>query len=161
MIRLEGTKTADALRKAFAGESQAYNRYTYFAASAREAGVEHVADGDDRDAEPADDKEEPREQEGVEGSGGAEDALARVVDEAEAGGEAADVLEGDVGVVADLRPGDQAEGDGERGDGRGDAGCGAGPRLSGARSRGVGGGRGHWWCAAPGSGGSSPTLRLP
>ena len=44
MIGLEGTKTADALREAFAGESQAYNRYTYFAAAAREAGVEHVAD---------------------------------------------------------------------------------------------------------------------
>ena len=44
MIGLEGTKTADALRKAFAGESQACNRYTYFAAAAKEAGVEHVAD---------------------------------------------------------------------------------------------------------------------
>jgi len=35
MSKLEGTKTLENLMKAFAGESQARNRYTYFASVAR------------------------------------------------------------------------------------------------------------------------------
>lgn len=37
------TRTAGNLAKAFAGESQARNRYTYYAQVAREEGLEHVA----------------------------------------------------------------------------------------------------------------------
>lgn len=37
------TKTAGNLAKAFAGESQARNRYTYYAETARKEGLEHVA----------------------------------------------------------------------------------------------------------------------
>ena len=40
---LKDTKTAENLRKALAGESIARNKYTYFAAAAREAGNEEVA----------------------------------------------------------------------------------------------------------------------
>lgn len=43
MKDLEGTKTEKNLLKAFAGESQARNRYTYFASVARKAGFEQIA----------------------------------------------------------------------------------------------------------------------
>ena len=38
-----GTKTEKNLREAFAGESQARNKYTYFAAVAKKAGYEQIA----------------------------------------------------------------------------------------------------------------------
>ena len=40
---LKGTKTEQNLLKAFAGESQARNRYTYFASAARKEGLEQIA----------------------------------------------------------------------------------------------------------------------
>jgi rubrerythrin len=40
---LHGTETEQNLLKAFAGESQARNRYTYFAGVARKAGFEQIA----------------------------------------------------------------------------------------------------------------------
>jgi rubrerythrin len=40
---LKGTKTEQNLLKAFAGESQARNRYTYFASAARKEGMEQIA----------------------------------------------------------------------------------------------------------------------
>jgi rubrerythrin len=40
---IKGTKTEQNLLKAFAGESQARNRYTYFASVARKAGLEQIA----------------------------------------------------------------------------------------------------------------------
>jgi len=40
---LKGTKTEQNLLKAFAGESQARNRYTYFASAAKKAGYEQIA----------------------------------------------------------------------------------------------------------------------
>jgi rubrerythrin len=41
---IKGTKTEKSLMAAFAGESQARNRYTYFAGVARKAGYEQIAD---------------------------------------------------------------------------------------------------------------------
>ena len=41
---IKGTKTEQNLLKAFAGESQARNRYTYFASVARKDGLEKIAD---------------------------------------------------------------------------------------------------------------------
>jgi rubrerythrin len=41
---LKGTKTEKCLMAAFAGESQARNRYTYFAGVARKAGYEQIAE---------------------------------------------------------------------------------------------------------------------
>ena len=41
MARLKGTETEKNLLKAFAGESQARNRYTYFASAARKEGYVH------------------------------------------------------------------------------------------------------------------------
>lgn len=41
---LKGTQTEKNLLTAFAGESQARNRYTYFASAARKAGYEQIAD---------------------------------------------------------------------------------------------------------------------
>jgi len=41
---IKGTETEKNLLKAFAGESQARNRYTYFAGAARKAGLEQIAD---------------------------------------------------------------------------------------------------------------------
>ena len=38
-----GTKTEQNLRQAFAGESQARNKYTYFASVAKKAGYEQIA----------------------------------------------------------------------------------------------------------------------
>jgi rubrerythrin len=43
MKSIKGTKTEKNLLKAFAGESQARNRYTYFASVARKAGYEQIA----------------------------------------------------------------------------------------------------------------------
>ena len=40
---IHGTETEKNLLKAFAGESQARNRYTYFASAARKAGLEQIA----------------------------------------------------------------------------------------------------------------------
>ena len=40
---IKGTKTEQNLLKAFAGESQARNRYTYFASKARKEGMEQIA----------------------------------------------------------------------------------------------------------------------
>ena len=41
---LKGTKTEKNLREAFAGESQARNKYTYFASVARKEGYEQIAE---------------------------------------------------------------------------------------------------------------------
>ena len=38
-----GTKTEKNLMEAFAGESQARNKYTYFASAAKKAGYEQIA----------------------------------------------------------------------------------------------------------------------
>ncbi len=43
MSNLKGTKTEANLMAAFAGESQARNKYTYFAAKARKEGYEQIA----------------------------------------------------------------------------------------------------------------------
>jgi rubrerythrin len=43
MGKLKGTETEGNLLKAFAGESQARNRYTYFAAEARKEGLQQMA----------------------------------------------------------------------------------------------------------------------
>ncbi len=43
MAPLKGTRTEQNLLKAFAGESQARNRYTFFADKASEEGFEHIA----------------------------------------------------------------------------------------------------------------------
>ncbi|MCX5681928.1 MAG: rubrerythrin family protein, partial [Candidatus Omnitrophica bacterium] len=40
---LKGTATEQNLLKAFAGESQARNRYTYFASAAKKEGFEQIA----------------------------------------------------------------------------------------------------------------------
>ena len=42
--KLRGTKTEQILINAFAGESQARNRYTYFAKQAKEEGYEQIAE---------------------------------------------------------------------------------------------------------------------
>ena len=41
---LKGTRTEQNLLKAFAGESQARNHYTYFASQARKEGLVQIAD---------------------------------------------------------------------------------------------------------------------
>ena len=43
MRKLKGTRTEKNLLSAFAGESQARNRYTYFASAARKEGYEQIA----------------------------------------------------------------------------------------------------------------------
>jgi rubrerythrin len=43
MAELKGTKTEQNLRAAFAGESQARNKYTYFASVAKKEGYEQIA----------------------------------------------------------------------------------------------------------------------
>ena len=43
MSDLKGTKTEQNLRDAFAGESQARNKYTYFASTAKKEGYEKIA----------------------------------------------------------------------------------------------------------------------
>ncbi|MCR4771789.1 MAG: rubrerythrin family protein [Oscillospiraceae bacterium] len=43
MMELKGSKTEKNLREAFAGESQARNKYTYFASVARKEGYEQIA----------------------------------------------------------------------------------------------------------------------
>lgn len=42
-MKLEGSRTEANLRAAFAGESQARNKYTFFASEARNAGYEQIA----------------------------------------------------------------------------------------------------------------------
>lgn len=42
-MNLKGTKTEENLMKAFAGESQARNKYTYFASKAKKDGYEQIA----------------------------------------------------------------------------------------------------------------------
>ena len=44
MSKYEGTKTEANLKAAFAGESQARNKYTYFASVAKKEGYEQIAD---------------------------------------------------------------------------------------------------------------------
>lgn len=44
MAELKGSKTAENLAAAFAGESQARNKYTYYASKARKEGYEQIAD---------------------------------------------------------------------------------------------------------------------
>ena len=43
LMKLKGSQTEKNLLKAFAGESQARNRYTYFASVARKAGFEQIS----------------------------------------------------------------------------------------------------------------------
>mgnify|MGYP003379632698 CR=1 FL=1 len=43
IMDLKGTKTEKNLMEAFAGESQARNKYTYFAAKAKKEGYEQIA----------------------------------------------------------------------------------------------------------------------
>ena len=43
IMSIKGTKTEQNLLKAFAGESQARNRYTFFASKARKDGFEQIA----------------------------------------------------------------------------------------------------------------------
>ena len=43
MKDLKGTKTEQNLMTAFAGESQARNKYTYFASKAKKDGYEQIA----------------------------------------------------------------------------------------------------------------------
>ena len=43
MSKLSGTKTEKNLQEAFAGESQARNKYTYFASAAKKEGYEQIA----------------------------------------------------------------------------------------------------------------------
>ena len=43
MMELKGSKTEANLGKAFAGESQAYTKYTYFASKAKKEGYEQIA----------------------------------------------------------------------------------------------------------------------
>ena len=43
MNSIKGTRTEKNLLAAFAGESQAWNRYTYFASAAKKAGFEQIA----------------------------------------------------------------------------------------------------------------------
>ncbi|MDR3109320.1 MAG: rubrerythrin family protein [Planctomycetaceae bacterium] len=43
MTSIKGTQTEKNLLKSFAGESQARNRYTYFASQAKKDGYEHIA----------------------------------------------------------------------------------------------------------------------
>ena len=42
-MKLEGSKTLENLKTAFAGESQARNKYTYFASKAKKEGYEQIA----------------------------------------------------------------------------------------------------------------------
>ena len=43
-MELKGSKTEKNLMEAFAGESQARNKYTYYASKAKKEGYEHIAD---------------------------------------------------------------------------------------------------------------------
>ena len=44
MSKYEGTQTEKNLQAAFAGESQATNKYTYFASVAKKEGFEQIAE---------------------------------------------------------------------------------------------------------------------
>ena len=43
-MELKGTRTEQNLMAAFAGESQARNKYTYFASKAKKEGYNHIAE---------------------------------------------------------------------------------------------------------------------
>ena len=43
MKELKGTKTEQNLRDAFAGESQAFTKYSYYASKAKKDGYEQIA----------------------------------------------------------------------------------------------------------------------
>lgn len=43
-MELKGSKTEKNLMEAFAGESQARNKYTYFASAAKKEGFEQISD---------------------------------------------------------------------------------------------------------------------
>ena len=43
MIKLKGSETEKNLLKAFAGESQARNRYTYFSSQSKKQGYEQIS----------------------------------------------------------------------------------------------------------------------
>ncbi|MBP1628055.1 MAG: rubrerythrin, partial [Holophagaceae bacterium] len=43
MASLKGTRTEENLLKAFAGESQARNRYTFYASVAKKEGLEQIS----------------------------------------------------------------------------------------------------------------------
>lgn len=43
MSKYAGTKTEENLKAAFAGESQARNKYTYFASQAKKEGFEQIS----------------------------------------------------------------------------------------------------------------------
>ena len=43
-MELKGTKTEKNLKEAFAGESQARNKYTYYASKAKKEGYEQIAE---------------------------------------------------------------------------------------------------------------------
>ena len=42
-MELKGSKTEENLKKAFAGESEARNKYTFFASKAKKDGYEQIA----------------------------------------------------------------------------------------------------------------------
>ena len=42
-MELKGSRTEKNLQAAFAGESQARNKYTYYASRAKKEGYEHIA----------------------------------------------------------------------------------------------------------------------
>ena len=44
MAELKGSNTEKNLQAAFAGESQAFQKYTFYAAAARKAGMNEIAD---------------------------------------------------------------------------------------------------------------------
>ena len=44
MVNLKGTKTEENLKTAFAGESQAANKYAYYASQAKKEGYNQIAD---------------------------------------------------------------------------------------------------------------------
>ena len=43
-MNLQGTKTEKNLQEAFSGESQARNKYTYYASKAKKEGYEQIAE---------------------------------------------------------------------------------------------------------------------
>ena len=50
-MELKGTKTEQNLMTAFAGESQARNKYTYFASVAKKEGYEQIARSEEHTSE--------------------------------------------------------------------------------------------------------------
>ena len=51
-MELKGTKTEKNLMEAFAGESQARNKYTFFASMAKKEGYEHLVQAAVRRRDP-------------------------------------------------------------------------------------------------------------